>query len=270
MDYNKLLTGKRVLITTGARGIGRDIARLFASQGAVILLGGRNQGYLEHAVKEIREISPTSKGYLMDLSDEDSMEKCCCDIIDTFGGTDILVHTAGINQRMPLHECAEADLKKMMEVNYFSGLRFAGKMLPGMMERKEGNLIFISSIHAFMTMPGNTMYAGTKGAMVSAARAMALDYASYGIRVNTICPGLILSDVVKDEIKEYPEGDKQKTFIKLLNSMQPLPPGKMRDISNTALFLASEMSSYITGQVIMADGGASAVAHPMKGGDADA
>ncbi len=81
---------------------------------------------------------------------------------------------------------------------------------------------------------------------------------------------MILSDVVKDEIKEYPEGDKRKTFIKQLNSMQPLPPGKMRDISNTALFLASEMSSYITGQVIMADGGASAVAHPMKGGDADA
>ena len=114
------------------------------------------------------------------------------------------------------------------------------------------------------------MYAGTKGAVVSAARAMALDYAPYGIRVNTICPGLILSDVVKDEIKEYPEGKERKTFIKQLHSMQPLPPGKMRDISNAALFLASEMSSYVTGQVIMADGGASIVAHPMKGGNTDA
>ena len=270
MDYNRLLAGKRVLITTGARGIGRDIARLFASQGAVILLGGRNKEYLEDAIKEIRKNSPKSKAYLMDLSNKDSVENCCCDIADTFGGADVLVHTAGINQRMPIHRCADEDLEKLMEVNYFSGLRFARKMLPGMVERKEGSLIFISSIHAFMTMPGNTMYEGTKGAVVSAARAMALDYAPYGLRVNTICPGLILSDVVKDEIKEYPEGKERKTFIKQLHSMQPLPPGKMRDISNAALFLASEMSSYVTGQVIMADGGASIVAHPMKGGNTDA
>lgn len=270
MDYNRLLTGKRVLITTGARGIGRDIARLFASQGACIILGGRNKGYLEDAIKEIQKISPKSKGCLLDLSNKGSVESCCSDITDTFGGVDVLVHTAGINQRMPIHECTDEDLEKLMEVNYFSGLKFARKMLPGMMERKEGNLIFISSIHAFTTMPGNTMYAGTKGAVVAAARAMALDYAPYGIRVNTICPGLILSDVVKDEIKGYPEGEERKSFMDLLYSMQPLPPGKMRDISNAALFLASEMSSYITGQVIMADGGASIVAHPMKGGDADA
>ncbi len=269
MDYNNLLIKKRVLITTGARGIGRDIAKLFASQGAVILLGGRNKAYLEDAIREIRKQSPKSEGYLMDLSDKGSTEKCCNDILETFGGVDILIHTAGINQRMPAHECMDEDLEKLMEVNYFSGLRFARKFLPGMMERREGNLIFISSIHAFITMPGNTMYAGTKGAVVSSARAIALDYAPYGIRANTICPGLVLSDVVKDEIGEYPEGKERKKFIGLLHSMQPLPPGKMRDISNTALFLASDMSAYITGQVIMADGGASIVAHPMNGGDAD-
>ena len=110
-------------------------------------------------------------------------------------------------------------------------------------------------------MPGFGLYAGTKGAMNAAARAMALDYAPYGIRVNTICPGLILSDNMMDEINTYPEGKERDDFMKLLIAMQPLPPGQMEDVSNAALFLASPMSKYTTGEIIMVDGGASIKAH---------
>lgn len=113
-----------------------------------------------------------------------------------------------------------------------------------------------------MTMPGFLGYAGTKGAVNASARAMALDYAGKGIRVNTICPGLIMSDNLMDEVNSYPEGPQRNAFMTMLEHMQPLAPGRSEDIANTALFLASDMSSYITGQSIMVDGGASIKAHP--------
>ena len=116
-------------------------------------------------------------------------------------------------------------------------------------------------IITFVLIIGVGIYAGTKGAMNATARAAALDYARKGVRVNVICPGLILSDNMMDEISTYPEGPERNAFLELLDNMQPLAPGSVEDISNAALFLASDMSSYITGQAIMVDGGASIKAH---------
>ena len=130
-----------------------------------------------------------------------------------------------------------------------------------MRERKNGNIINISSIHSVETMPGFGIYAGTKGAMNATSRAMALDYASEGIRVNCICPGLIMSDNMLDEIQTYPEGEERDQFMELLYRMQPLEPGTMENIADAALYLASDMSTYTTGQILMVDGGASIKAH---------
>lgn len=110
-------------------------------------------------------------------------------------------------------------------------------------------------------MPGNFIYAGTKGAINASARATALDYADKGIRVNTICPGVILSDAVMEEIRSYPEGKEREEFMRLLESMQPMKPGSSADVANAALYLASDMSAYVTGQILMVDGGASIKAH---------
>ena len=106
------------------------------------------------------------------------------------------------------------------------------------------------------------VYAGTKAAMNAAARVMALDYARTGNRDNTIAPGLIMSDNMQQEIDEYAPGRARDEFLAMLDKMQPLAPGTMEDVANTALFLASDMSAYITGQTIMVDGGASIKAHP--------
>lgn len=134
--------------------------------------------------------------------------------------------------------------------------------VPGMLENHQGNIVNISSIHSVMSMPGYMIYAGTKAALNASSRVMALDYARQGIRVNTICPGLILSDVLQDEINSYPAGEARNEFMEMLDRMQPLSPGHMIDIANAALFLASDMSAYMTGQTIMVDGGASIKAHP--------
>jgi NAD(P)-dependent dehydrogenase (short-subunit alcohol dehydrogenase family) len=262
MDYAKLLAGKRAFITTGSQGIGKAIAVLFAQQGAVVAVGGRNRWKLPGTVEEIRKYSPRSKGYLCDLGIRGQVEKTCDQILEDFRGIDILVSTVGINNcRGPVHEYDEDTLQRLIETNYKSGLRCMKKFVPGMLERREGNIIHISSIHGVQTMPGFGLYGGTKGAVNATARAAALDYARKGVRVNVVCPGLILSDNMMQEIEQYPKGEKRDAFLSLLDSMQPLPPGHVEDIATAALFLASDMSAYMTGQCLMVDGGASIKAH---------
>ena len=261
MDYNCLLEGKRVFINSGQRGIGKDIALLFARQGALIAVGGRKQNELNQVVDELNKIKKGAKGYLLDLSDKNNTERVCEQVLADFGGIDILVNTVGVNRHAHAHEVTDDDLEWILETNFKSALRCARKFLPHMMEQKYGNIINISSIHGDQTMPKYTVYAGTKGAINASARAMALSYAPYNIRVNNLSPGLILSAAVTDEIHSYPEGPERDAFMELLISMQALPPGKMADVSNAALFLASDMSSYITGQTLMVDGGATCKAH---------
>lgn len=261
MDYGRMLAGKRAFITTGARGIGREIALLFARHGARVAVGGKNLSKLEETEALLEKISPGSKGYALNLSNMEEAKKVCRQLIMDFGGIDILVNTVGINRHGTVHECDEKWMETMLDTNYKSGLVCAKELLPGMLKRKCGNIINISSIHSTMTMPGFGIYAGTKGAVNATARAMALDYAEMGIRVNNISPGLIMSDNMMDEIHTYPEGEEREQFMEMLRCMQPLAPGKMEDIANAALFLASDMSAYITGQTIMVDGGASIKAH---------
>ena len=257
MNYTKLLEGRRAFVTTAGQGIGLGIAVLFAQHGAA-----RNPQKLERALREVQQFSQTSRGYLCDLSEREQVENTCDTILKDMGGVDILVSTVGINpNKGPIHTYDEETLNLLLETNYKSGLRCMKKLVPGMLDRGFGNIIFISSIHGVQTMPTFGIYAGTKGAMNATARAAALDYARKGVRVNVICPGLILSDNMMDEISTYPEGPERNAFLELLDNMQPLAPGSVEDISNAALFLASDMSSYITGQAIMVDGGASIKAH---------
>ena len=262
MDYNRQLEGKRALISTGGRGIGKAIALLFARQGATVYVGSRNREALKAAMEEIRAVSPLSRGYALDLSRADETERVCDEILRDAGGIDVLVNTVGVNHKGAAHEWTDEVMARLWETNFASGMRLARKVLPGMIERGRGSIVNISSIHSEFTMPGYTMYAATKGALNAAARVMALDYADRGIRVNTICPGLIMSDVMMDEVASYPEGPERDAFLKLLDGMQPLPPGQMEDIANAALFLAGDMSKYVTGQTIFVDGGASVKAHP--------
>lgn len=261
MNYSRMLDGKRAFITTGGQGIGKAIALLFAEHGAIIALGARNKDKLDATISEIQKISPRSKGYLFDCGDKEALEGVCDQINKDFGGIDILVNTVGVNKKGDVHLYDEDTLQRLLDVNFKSMLRCMKKFIPGMLERGYGNIINISSIHGVQTMPGFGIYAATKGAMNAVSRAAALDYARKGIRVNTICPGLIMSDNIIQEVESYPEGPERDEFLKLLDSMQPLEPGKSEDIANAALFLASDMSSYITGQILMVDGGASIKAH---------
>lgn len=262
MDYNHLLNNKNAFITIAGQGIGKAIALLFAKQGAKVAIGARRKEKLEKALAELRIICPDAQGYQADYSDPAQTEEVCKNVLRDFGKIDVLVNVVGVNISGAVHEMKDADLEHVLETNFKSYLRCIRAFLPGMLERRSGNIVNISSIHSIETMPGFAVYAGTKGAINAAARAIALDYAQSGIRINTVCPGLIMSDAILEEIASYPEGKQRENFVDMLSKMQPLSAGRVGDIANAALFLASEMSSYITGQIIIADGGASIKAHP--------
>lgn len=261
-DYNQMLAGKNVLITTAARGIGKSIALLFARQGADVYFGGRNEEYVRATEKDLQAIRPACRGYLVDLAKSDQTEAFADSALQDSGGFDVLVSTVGVNCHCPAAEYKDEDMFRLLETNYLSGLRCARKVIPTMQARGGGSIINISSIHSLMSEPQNMLYAGTKGAMNAAARVMALDYAKDNIRVNTICPGVVVSDITYDDMDKMDAEGLKKLDI-ALHKCQPLNPGRMQDIANTALFFASDMSTYITGQTLLADGGTSIKAHDM-------
>lgn len=260
--YERLLEGKRAFVNIGAQGIGRAIALLFARHGAHVLFGARREDKLKRVQEELSHLCPEAKGYLVDYSDAAQTQQVCRQVLHEWGGVDILVNVVGINRQGSLHLATDADMELLLETNLKSGLRCIRAFVPGMMQKLSGCIINISSIHSVESMPGFSLYAATKGAVNASARALALDYAKYGVRVNTICPGLILSDAILEEIAGYPQGQERDAFRAMLENMQPMAPGQPEDIANTALFLASDMSRYMTGQILLVDGGASIKAHP--------
>lgn len=261
MDYNNLLANKIVLVTSGAQGIGKAIAVLFAKQGATVIIADIQEAKLKKTFEELKLIQPKSKYYVCDMGESEQIDKMMSSITSEFDGVDILVNSVGVNMHVKLHKYTDEQLERVLNVNYKSALRCLRHLLPYMIEKKCGNIINISSIHSVQSMPGNVLYAGTKGAINAASRAIALDYSKSGIRINTICPGLIMSDCVIDEVNSYKDKDEKQAFVNMLMQMQPLEPGEPNNIANVALFLASEMSKYMTGQTIMVDGGASIKAH---------
>lgn len=259
-DYNALLRGKTAFVTTAARGIGLSIARLFVRQGATVYFAGRNAGHVQRAQAALQRDNPACRGYVCDLADAGQSEATALEALADSGGFDILVGTVGVNCHCTVEDYADADMARLLETNYLSGLRFARRFMPSLRARK-GSVVFVSSIHSALTQPTNMLYAGTKGAMNAAARAMALDFAKDGVRVNTVCPGLILSDVMRDLMDGMETQAEKEAFLRHCDRCQPLPAGCMEDIANAALYFASDMSAYVTGQTLMVDGGTSVKAH---------
>jgi NAD(P)-dependent dehydrogenase (short-subunit alcohol dehydrogenase family) len=262
MGWNKLLAGKIALITSGALGIGKEIAMCFAKQGALVIIADINEDALEKTYSELKKISCDSRSFKCDMGNKQEVDSMCKAVINQFGSVDILVNSVGVKKQNPVHLIDEKDFQDMIDINLKSMVRCMKAFVPKMIEKRAGSIVNISSIHAVSTMPNYGAYAATKGAINAIARVAALDYAPYGIRVNTICPGLIMSDAVKTEIAEYKDEKEKREFINLLNNMQPLPPGRVEDIAYAALYLASDLSKYVTGITLMVDGGASIQAHP--------
>ena len=238
------LKGKTALITGATGGIGRAISRAFAEQGALLALTDRNKEALEDFAKEL----PTTVYiYTADLGDSESLKTLVKQAEQDLGKIDILVNNAGLTKDTLSMRMTDEQFDTVLAINLRAGFQLIRAVLPGMMKRRFGRIIDMASIVGVMGNAGQANYAASKGALIAMGKSVAAEVASRGITVNAIAPGFIktpMTDVLPDDIKE-----------KLIKGIPTARLGLPEDIAHTAVFLASDEASYITGQTIHVNGG---------------
>ncbi|MCD6660435.1 MAG: 3-oxoacyl-[acyl-carrier-protein] reductase [Lentimicrobium sp.] len=244
----KLLEGKTALVTGGARGIGKAIALKFAAEGANVAFSDLN--YDDNAAaleKEIEAMGVKGKGYASDASSFDGSEKLINDVVADFGRIDVLVNNAGITRDNLLMRMTEADWDLVIKVNLKSIFNMTKAVQKVMLKQRSGSIINMSSVVGLSGNAGQSNYSASKAGLIGFTKSMAQELGSRSIRCNAIAPGFIETDMTA----KLPE-DVRKNWIEGI----PLKRGgKPEDVADVALFLGSDLSSYVTGQVISVCGG---------------
>ena len=244
----KLLEGKVAVVTGAARGIGKEIALKYASEGADIaftdLVIDENGKKTE---EEIAALGVRCKGYPSDASDFAATEAVVEEIKKDFGRIDVLVNNAGITMDGLMLRMTEKQWDKVISVNLKSAFNYIHAVLPIMMRQKSGSIINMASVVGVHGNAGQANYAASKAGLIALAKSIAQEVGSRGIRANAIAPGFIetaMTEALPAEVRE-----EWASKIPLRRG------GKGEDIANVATFLASDMAGYVTGQVIQVDGG---------------
>ena len=243
-----MLDGKVALITGAARGIGKAIALKFAAEGADVAFTDLviNEA-AEETIAEISAFGHKVKGYASNAANFDETHAVVEEILKEFGHIDILVNNAGITKDGLVLRMSEAQWDAVIAVNLKSAFNFIHAVIPQMARQKGGSIINMASIAGQMGNPGQINYASSKAGLIAMAKTVAKEMGSRGIRANAIAPGFIVSEMTN----ALPEAVREE-YIKSI----PLKRGgTVEEIANTALYLASDLSSYVTGQVIAVNGG---------------
>ncbi|MBQ6761501.1 MAG: 3-oxoacyl-[Bacteroidales bacterium] len=243
-----MLDGKVALVTGAARGIGKAIALKFASEGADVAFTDLviNEA-AEETIAEIAALGHKVKGYASNAANFDETHAVVEQILQDFGRIDILVNNAGITKDGLVMRMSESQWDAVIAVNLKGAFNFIHAVVPCMARQKGGSIINMASIAGQMGNPGQVNYASSKAGLIAMAKSVAKEMGSRGIRANAIAPGFIVSEMTN----ALPEAVREE-YIKQI----PLKRGGTVDeIANTALYLASDLSSYVTGQVIAVNGG---------------
>lgn len=247
MDFSDL-KDKVVLVTGSSKGIGKDIARLFAENNCRVVING---GHDKKALQETKEEFQKNKFEVLDIFADVSDYNQCKDMVDkineTFGEIDILIHNAGISHIGLFTDMTESSYRKLMDINIFSTFHLSHLVIPSMVRKKSGTIIFISSIWGDNGASCEAVYSASKGAMNSFSKSLAKELGASGIRVNTVSCGAIDTEMNNTLTSE--EKDEFSENISLMRF------GNTEEVAKTVVFLASNNASYITGQTITVDGG---------------
>ena len=240
------LKDKTAIITGGGTGIGLATAHAFYQEGAKIILFGRRKEKLEKAVEKLGESAIIVQG---DMTNNNDLDQLINETLHNFKKIDILVNNAGLFNGSPLHEISDSQWDEIMDINIRSVFQLTRRVLPAMLSQKYGSIIHISSILGLIAVPQVAAYNVSKGALNQFSRSIAVEYGSSGIRSNSICPGLIATDMTADLMKD---ADLMKEWSK----EYPIGRfGKPEDVANACLYLASDESSFVTGITLPVDGG---------------
>lgn len=243
-----LLSGKVALITGAARGIGKAIALKYASEGAAIAFTDLeiNEAALQ-TIAELEAFGVAVKGYASNAADFTQTQEVVAQVVADFGRIDILVNNAGITKDGLVMRMSEGQWDAVIAVNMKSAFNFLHAVVPVMARQKSGSIINMASIAGQTGNPGQVNYSASKAGLIAMAKSVAKEMGPRGIRANSIAPGYVLTEMTE----VLPQAVKDE-FIKLI----PLKRGAtVEEVANVALFLGSDLSSYVTGQVIAVNGG---------------
>jgi len=244
------LTGKIAIVTGGNQGIGFGIAEGLARAGATVIIANRRAELGHQAAESLAKKGLKVVAVPTDVSQKSSIEALVARVMQDFQKIDILVNNAAIMIRKPLEDFTEEEWDRIIGTN-LRGLYFCCQLAGReMIKRKRGKIINISSVLSQIVQPGRGIYATAKAGVSHLTRALALEWAKYNINVNAIGPGLTITPINEKHFAEHPEDLQQiKTGIPL--GREAYPP----DYAGAAIFLASDASSYVTGQTLLVDGG---------------
>ncbi len=243
-----LLDGKTALITGAARGIGKAIALKFASEGADVAFTDLeiNEAALQ-TIRELEAFGHQVKAYASNAADFEATQQVVAQVVADFGRIDILVNNAGITKDGLVMRMSEQQWDAVIAVNMKSAFNFLHAVVPVMARQRSGSIINMASIAGQTGNPGQVNYAASKAGLIAMAKSVAKEMGSRGIRANAIAPGYVITEMTEG----LPQAVKDE-FIKLI----PLKRGAtVEEIANTALYLGSDLSSYVSGQVIAVNGG---------------
>ncbi len=243
-----MLKNRVAIITGGTRGIGLETVRLFKSQNAEVILFGSKAESVEKAVTELKNSGMEVKGYYPDLNNFEEIEKTIKEIKEEYGHIDILINNAGISANRKIEDTTSEDFSKIMDLNVNAIFNMTKAVVPYMKEQGSGVILNTSSMVSLYGQPSGCGYPASKFAVNGLTKSLARELASSNIRVNAVAPGVTKTDMIANLPEEQ--------LAPIVKSIPLGRIGEPRDIANAFLFLASDMASYITGEILSVDGAA--------------
>jgi NAD(P)-dependent dehydrogenase (short-subunit alcohol dehydrogenase family) len=253
------LEGKTAIVTGAGRGIGEAIARAFHREGARVVVAEIDPVTGKAVADSLSPDGTTALFLPCDVRETASVEAVAATAKDVFGGIDILVNNAGINVFHEPLETTDAEWRRCFDIDLDGVWRMSRAALPHMLARGSGAIVNVASTHSFSIIPGCFPYPVAKHGLLGLTRALAIDYAARGVRVNAIAPGYIETQIAIDYWNTFPDpaAERQRTY----DLHPPKRIGKPEEVAMTALFLASDEAPFINAACIVVDGGRSVLYH---------
>ncbi|MCY4047704.1 MAG: SDR family NAD(P)-dependent oxidoreductase [Candidatus Dadabacteria bacterium] len=247
------LKGKVALITGGSLGLGKATAILFAQEGATVIITGRTEKTLKEAVAEAESKGVKIEYLVSDVAKEEDCKSAVEETVKRHGAVDILFNNAGVLSAASTHETETEEWDRIFAINVRGTFMMSKYAVPHMLKKGSGCIVNNSSILGLKALPGIAAYTASKGAVTQFTRAMALDYAQQGIRVNAICPGTIVTPMVTGMLDSMEDKQAAEEMFKSFHPMGRL--GHPDEIARAVLFLCEDGVDFMTGTMLSVDGG---------------